>query len=201
MTVGAKGYLCSCAGDGLRQARKCEDLQLGGLPAGDGRRQARPWVTNSLCKGKGDRDRHSRFPQGCVPLTCDLISAPAPPHFPPPNSEYLDALVSYLGGFYERTQPLAQLQRTLAKVRGRRGWGGVRGRVWGAQGRGEWVAGRAGHGGCFGRSAGSTCSAPWPRWVVVGHGQALDGVKEREDTGGQGLWSGAMEDAGPRAMT
>lgn len=55
------------------------------------------------------------------------LSSPIPSH---QRSEYLDALVSYLSGFYERTQPLAQLQRTLAKVRGRRrsavkAWGGA----------------------------------------------------------------------------
>mgnify|MGYP001807630903 CR=1 FL=1 len=61
-----------------------------------------------------------------------------------PCSEYLEALLAYLTGFYERTQPLAQLGRTLTKVGVRRQEGSWRGR---------------------GMRARSGKAAPWLLWV------------------------------------
>lgn len=42
---------------------------------------------------------------------------PATQRSAPPYQQYLERLVSYLAGFYERTQPLADLAKQMAKVR------------------------------------------------------------------------------------
>lgn len=49
----------------------------------------------------------------------DFASVPRQYRLTKPYREYVDGLLSYLSSFHERTQPLAQLDKTLEKV-GRR---------------------------------------------------------------------------------